>query len=131
MKEIEKEGSFSINGLDIVVLPWDSSATAGVGEIYHRPTTARKLAKSIRAVQEPMLASHFGAEIMDHLFQRFMEIIADDTREVEHVAVLLSITRKWKFNWFLFFETFLRDTFLKFNKYRYVVSWKKKFFFNF
>lgn len=91
MREIESEGSFSIEGLEIMVLPWDS---ASGGQNYDRTTTAEKLAKSIRAVQEPMLASHFGEEIMDLLFKRFTEIIAADTREVEHVAVLVSVTRK-------------------------------------
>ncbi|KAL6345363.1 hypothetical protein AAG906_015846 [Vitis piasezkii] len=89
--EIENDGSFSINGLEIMVLPWDS---ASGGQNYDRPTTAQKIAKSMKAVQEPMLASHFGAEIMDPLFKRLMEIIAADTREVEHVSVLVSMTRK-------------------------------------
>ena len=88
---IENDGSFSINGLEIMVLPWDS---ASGGQNYDRPTTAQKIAKSMKAVQEPMLASHFGAEIMDPLFKRLMEIIAADTREVEHVSVLVSMTRK-------------------------------------
>ncbi|KAJ9703767.1 hypothetical protein PVL29_005170 [Vitis rotundifolia] len=78
--EIEKEGSFGINGLEIMALPWDSP---NGGQNYDRSTSAQKLAKSMRAVHEPMLASHFGAEI-----------IAADTREVEHVAVLVSMTRK-------------------------------------
>ena len=89
--EIEKEGSFGIKGLEIMALPWDS---LNGGQNYDRPTSAQKLAKAIRAVHEPMLASHFGAEVMNPLFKRPMEIIAADTREVEHVAVLVSTTRK-------------------------------------
>ncbi|RVW51668.1 Retrovirus-related Pol polyprotein from transposon RE1 [Vitis vinifera] len=64
------------------------------GQNYDRPTRAQKLAKAMRAMHEPMLASHFGAEVMNPLFKRPMEIIAADTREVEHVAVLVSTTRK-------------------------------------
>ena len=81
-----------MDGVEIMVLPWDSTSDGVIN--YDRTTIAHKLSKSIRAVQEPMLATHFGPDIMDPLFQRFMQIIAADSREVEHVALLVSLTRK-------------------------------------
>ncbi|KAJ0041116.1 hypothetical protein Pint_28484 [Pistacia integerrima] len=89
--EVEREGSFTLDRMEINVAPWDG---VNGGNKYERATTAENMAKAIRAVNESMIESHFGPEIMDRLFQRFIEILAADTKEVEHVGVVVSLIRK-------------------------------------
>ncbi|CAL1409136.1 unnamed protein product [Linum trigynum] len=70
--EIEREGSFAVDRLEIIVIPWDGCN--GEGTQHDRATTARNMGKAIRAVDEAMIQSHFGggdAEFMDRLFQKF------------------------------------------------------------
>lgn len=89
--EIEKEGSFALDRLATIVLPWDG---CNGGVKCDRATTARNMGNAIRAVNESMIRNHFGDEIMDCLFQSFTEIMATDTREAEHVSLLVSVVRK-------------------------------------
>ncbi|MBA0802991.1 hypothetical protein Gohar_013243 [Gossypium harknessii] len=88
--EVEKEGSFAVDRLEVVALPWDY-VNGGIN--YDRALTAKEMAKAMRAVNESMIGSHFGADIMDRLFHRFMEIMAADTMEVEHVSLVVSLIR--------------------------------------
>ncbi|OWM66456.1 jasmonate O-methyltransferase-like [Punica granatum] len=89
--EIEKEGSFILHRLEIISIPWDG---VNGGQKYDRAKTAEKMAKAIRAVNESMLQNHFGGQVMDRFFQRFSEIVAADTKEVEHVSLVVSLIRK-------------------------------------
>ncbi|KAB2057697.1 hypothetical protein ES319_A11G184800v1 [Gossypium barbadense] len=88
--EVEKEGSFAVDRLEVVALPWDY-VNGGIN--YDRALTAKEMAKAMRAVNESMIGSHFGADIMDRLFHRFMEIMAANTMEVEHVRLVVSLIR--------------------------------------
>lgn len=89
--EIEKEGSFVLHRLDIISIPWDG---VNGGQKYDRAKTAERMGKAIRAVNESMLHSHFSSQVTDRLFQRFGEIVAADTKEVEHVSLVVSLIRK-------------------------------------
>ncbi|KAJ0041281.1 hypothetical protein Pint_28524 [Pistacia integerrima] len=89
--EIKKEGSFILDHLKITAIPWDG---ANGGNKYDRTKTAEIMGKMIRAFNESVIHSHFGSEIMDRLFQRFTEIVAADTKEVEHIGALFSLIRK-------------------------------------
>lgn len=89
--EIQKEGLFSLDRMEITALPWDG---VNVENKCERATTAKNMAKAVRAVNESLIQSHFGVEIMDPLFKRFAEIVAADTKEVEHVGVVASLIRK-------------------------------------
>ncbi|EEF32723.1 Jasmonate O-methyltransferase, putative [Ricinus communis] len=91
--EIEKEGSFVLDDLVTVIITW---ADINGGVNCDRATTAKNVGKAIRAVNESMIQNHFGAEIMDCLFQRFCEIMAADTKEVDHVNIVVSLIRKDK-----------------------------------
>ncbi|GMI74911.1 jasmonic acid carboxyl methyltransferase [Hibiscus trionum] len=88
--EVEKEGSFIIDHLEVVALPWDY-VNGGIN--YDRVLTAKEMAKRMRAVNESMIRSHFGAYIMGRLFHRFTEILAADTKEVKLVSLVISLIR--------------------------------------
>jgi len=89
--EIAKEGSFTLNCLEIIALPWDA---CNGGMKCDRETTAKNLVRVLRAINESMIQSHFGAEVLDPLFQGLTDIIAADTKEVEHVTAVVYVTRK-------------------------------------
>ncbi|OMO83515.1 SAM dependent carboxyl methyltransferase [Corchorus olitorius] len=91
--EIEKEGSFILDRLDVLPLPWDC-VNGGIN--HDRAATAKQMAKAIGAVHESLIQSHFGAHIMDRLFDRLTEImaLAADTNEVELVNLVISLIRK-------------------------------------
>ncbi|KAL3720563.1 hypothetical protein ACJRO7_005387 [Eucalyptus globulus] len=89
--EIEREGSFTLDRLEIIVAPWDGM---NGGQRYDRRKTAEMMAKAMRAVNESMITSHFGDQILDSLFERFIDIMARDTKEVEHPNLVVSLIRK-------------------------------------
>lgn len=89
--EIAKEGSFTLNCLEIIALPWDA---CNGGMKCDRETTAKNLVRVLRAINESMIQSHFGAEVLDPLFQGLTDIVAADTKEVEHVTAVVYVTRK-------------------------------------
>lgn len=89
--EIAKEGSFTLNCLEIIALPWDA---CNGGMKCDRETTAKNLVRVLRAINESMIQSHFGAGVLDPLFQGLTDIIAADTKEVEHVTAVVYVTRK-------------------------------------
>lgn len=72
--EIEKDGSFSVNRLETFEIDWDG----GVDDVDTTSGAAlrgQRVAKTIRAVVESMLESHFGKDIMDELFRRYGEMV--------------------------------------------------------
>jgi jasmonate O-methyltransferase len=89
---VEEDGCFIVDRLEIKQLPWGGGC--GVSGI-DRAKLSIVMTKGIRAVNENMFQRHFGQEIMDLLFQRFTEILANDTKEVDHCSVVLSLIRKF------------------------------------
>jgi jasmonate O-methyltransferase len=54
------------------------------------------VANIVRAVAEPMLASHFGDEIMDELFKRYAEHVGEHlcVEKTKHINIVLTMTKK-------------------------------------
>ena len=71
---MKKEGSFIIDGIQVTEIDWDAAAHAAndVVEPGHIGVV-----KCMRAVAESMLAAHFGEGLMDEVFRRYGEILAD------------------------------------------------------
>lgn len=75
---IQTEGSFNIRRFDIHTVDWDANKDDGSKSLTSGGhTRGKNIAKSIRAVSESMLASHFGEEIMDDLFERLAKKISE------------------------------------------------------
>ncbi|KAJ6367134.1 hypothetical protein OIU77_003499 [Salix suchowensis] len=92
---VEKEGSFTIDLLDVSQVNWDA-----YDEEVHQSEAFKdggyNVAKCMRAVAEPLLVSHFGEAIIDEVFSRYGEIVANRMSEekTEFVNVTVSMTRK-------------------------------------
>ncbi|KAM0024742.1 putative salicylate carboxymethyltransferase [Helianthus debilis subsp. tardiflorus] len=89
MRIIEEDGSFSLDDMDIFEVDWDQHDI----ESNNR---GKKTTKSIRAVTEPLFASHFGNSIIDMLFKKFEKNLADHlaTKKTRHLCVVISLIKE-------------------------------------
>ncbi|EEF52611.1 probable jasmonic acid carboxyl methyltransferase 2 [Ricinus communis] len=93
--EVQKEGSFIIDRLEAFEIDWDGGSNDG-----HVTTAAltrgQRVSKTIRAVVESMLETHFGSHIMDELFKRFGELVDDylSKNRTKYVNLVISLLRK-------------------------------------
>ncbi|KAI3500033.1 hypothetical protein L1887_35848 [Cichorium endivia] len=92
--EVDKEGSFTINRLDISEVNWDAYA-----DNNPNPSTnsvrGYNVANCMRAVAEPLLVTHFGESIIEEVFIRYKNIITDrmSKEKTEFINVTVSMTR--------------------------------------
>jgi len=99
--EVLKEGSFSINRLEVSEVNWnafddwnalefESERSESVGDGGYN------VAQCMRAVAEPMLVSHFGEDIIEEVFSRYQQILADrmSMEKTEFFNVTVLLTRK-------------------------------------
>ncbi|KAM7262479.1 hypothetical protein ACFE04_000162 [Oxalis oulophora] len=94
---IESEGSFMINRLETFRHSWYANMDDGDTRlVFDNHAKAKYVAHRIRAAGEPIVASHFGGEIMDDLFHRFchnaLGVIEQGQGFVNNVVI--SMTRK-------------------------------------
>ncbi|KAI3954824.1 hypothetical protein MKW92_032334 [Papaver armeniacum] len=93
---IQSEGSFTFNQLETFQVNWDGSDSSEDGRSgTDKSRSSHLIANSIRAVSEPLLASHFGEEIINELFSRFREIVANYAakEKTEYTNLVISVTK--------------------------------------
>ncbi|XP_052195178.1 S-adenosyl-L-methionine:benzoic acid/salicylic acid carboxyl methyltransferase 3-like [Diospyros lotus] len=96
--EVEKDGSFTINHLEVSTVSWFACGAKlyGLSDGDESERGGYNVAKCMRAVAEGLLASHFGDAIIDEAFQRYrknlVDCMAKETTEFYNVTV--SLTRK-------------------------------------
>ncbi|KAI3938472.1 hypothetical protein MKW92_030806 [Papaver armeniacum] len=96
---INGEGSFTINQLETFHVSWDCSDPKGdENSVTNKLRSAYYMANIFRAVSEPLLANHFGKEIMDQLYDRFRERMAEyATKEkTQFTTLVISMTKGQK-----------------------------------
>ena len=93
--EILKEGSFTINRLEVSAVHWNHCGNE-LSLPKQFPGGAYNVAKSARAVLEPLLLDHFGEAIIDEAFWLFQELIADSMskEKTEFINVTVYLTRQ-------------------------------------
>ncbi|XP_023741096.1 S-adenosyl-L-methionine:benzoic acid/salicylic acid carboxyl methyltransferase 3 [Lactuca sativa] len=97
--EVEKEGSFLIDCLDVSEVTWDSSTNNNIirlEECKESDIGGYNMAKCMRAVAEPLLVSHFGLSITKEVFLRYRKIIIKcmSKEETKLINVTVSMTTK-------------------------------------
>ncbi|KAK6258312.1 hypothetical protein SCA6_012786 [Theobroma cacao] len=66
---IQKEDSFDLDKLEVVQINWGPRDVLTNEDFeFDKYQRGQKTANSVRAITEPMLASHFGEDILDKLF---------------------------------------------------------------
>ncbi|KAI3693862.1 hypothetical protein L1987_76817 [Smallanthus sonchifolius] len=75
---IQKEGSFSLHSLNSFALNVEQDNTDEMNtNVSDWHMLGIKMTKTVRAISEPMIATHFGNSIMDMLFKKFQEHVVD------------------------------------------------------
>ncbi|OMO75608.1 SAM dependent carboxyl methyltransferase [Corchorus olitorius] len=94
-KVIEVEESFTIQRLEAFNMDWDDYIKKADKKL-DKTERAAIMARDIRAVGEPILASHFGKEIMDDLFRRFEEDVLDymEAHHCQYISMVISLIKK-------------------------------------
>ncbi|XP_074313361.1 putative jasmonic acid carboxyl methyltransferase 2 [Silene latifolia] len=89
-KLVEVEGSFALNKLETITVDW------GVDTSQNLDTQAEFVAKTLRAVIEPLLTIAFGHAVMDDLFLLFETRVKARMAEKrsEYVNIVVSLTKK-------------------------------------
>ena len=93
---IEAEGSFTLQTLRTFNIGWDANRDEDVGDsILDCKMRGDFIAKSTRAVFEPLLSAEFGEDTMDELFTRFAKRVAQliELETLEYTNVVVSMTK--------------------------------------
>nr|XP_043614973.1 S-adenosyl-L-methionine:benzoic acid/salicylic acid carboxyl methyltransferase 2-like [Erigeron canadensis] len=93
--EVEKEGSFTIDHLEVSDVNWDASTDHNL-ILSEDDGHGYNMGKCMRAVAEPMILSHFGETIVEEVFERYTNIIKDrmSKQKTSLINVTVSMTRK-------------------------------------
>ncbi|XP_073034970.1 benzoate carboxyl methyltransferase-like [Primulina eburnea] len=90
---IADQGSFKLDKMDVFPVPWDPSQD----ENFEKCRCAKFAADSVRAVIEPMLASHFSRVVnYDVVFEKYAEKLAEhlSKEKPSHFTIAISLRRK-------------------------------------
>ncbi|XP_022950796.1 salicylate carboxymethyltransferase-like [Cucurbita moschata] len=93
--EVLREGRFVIESLQISRINWNLSTNELNGSSKESVKSGYNFAKCIRSVAEGLIVRHFGEEIIDTLFNRYAEIIADhmSKQNIHNINFTASLTR--------------------------------------
>ncbi|CAJ1821436.1 unnamed protein product [Sphenostylis stenocarpa] len=96
---IEEEGSFFIQQLEILILPWDEGISEG-GEdsSLDGNIKAELMAKHVRAAMEPLMSTKFGAEVITEVFRRYqkkvVQLMEVEKENLECATFMISMTKR-------------------------------------
>ncbi|PIN15875.1 Salicylate carboxymethyltransferase [Handroanthus impetiginosus] len=97
---IQNEGSFDLEKLHVFRVRWDAgyNVVDDVQEdkLFNKYKSGKLVANCVRAFMEPMLASHFGGSIIDELFVRYAEKVAENfsVEKSSFFNIVISLCRK-------------------------------------
>ncbi|XXG77275.1 hypothetical protein AAC387_Pa08g1458 [Persea americana] len=94
---IAMEGSFILDRLQITEINWDTNDNDdSEGYVFDKKASGQNVVKCIRVVTESLLANHFGAEIIDELFEKYVENVGEHLakEKTKHVNFIFSMTKK-------------------------------------
>nr|BAD45795.1 putative benzothiadiazole-induced S-adenosyl-L-methionine:salicylic acid carboxyl methyltransferase 1 [Oryza sativa Japonica Group] len=93
---ITRNKLFCIDHIELFESNWDPYDDLEHDGMHISPHRGMNVAKCIRAVSEPLLASHFGEYILDKLFQRFAQIVERHLAKenVKYSVIVLSLNRR-------------------------------------
>ncbi|KAF0903223.1 hypothetical protein E2562_025790 [Oryza meyeriana var. granulata] len=89
-------GLFGIDHIELFESNWDPYDDLEDDGLHSSPQRGVNVAKSIRAVFEPLLASHLGEYILDELFQRYAQNVERHLVEVitKYSVIVLLLNRR-------------------------------------
>ncbi|KAJ0039785.1 hypothetical protein Pint_28338 [Pistacia integerrima] len=94
---IENQGSFNLEKIEIFEVNWDPNDDVDNKKfVFNKEKSGKSVASCIRAVTEPILASHFGEGVTDTLFARYAKHVAEHLalEKTKFINIVVSITKK-------------------------------------
>ncbi|XP_061339594.1 probable jasmonic acid carboxyl methyltransferase 2 [Gastrolobium bilobum] len=93
--EVQKEGSFAVDGHEGYEVDWDGAMELQSGSVGML-SRGERVARTIRAVVESMLESHFGNHIMDELFRRYAKLVEDHLSKTrtKYINLVISLVKR-------------------------------------
>ncbi|KAK6129571.1 hypothetical protein DH2020_036672 [Rehmannia glutinosa] len=100
-KELENEGSFTINRLEVSQITWAACANNNIMNGFGNSNNLGDdgcvdVAKCMRSVAEPLLVERFGDFVIDQLFDKYRAILSDrmSKEDTKFINVTVSMTRR-------------------------------------
>ncbi|KAL5167123.1 7-methylxanthosine synthase 1 [Glycine soja] len=93
---IQEEGSFFVQRLEILILPWvEGINEAGDDSFLDGNIKAGLMAKHVRAAMEPLLSSKFGEEVINEVFIRYQKKVVQlmEVEKLECATFMISMTK--------------------------------------
>ncbi|XP_068489142.1 3,7-dimethylxanthine N-methyltransferase 1-like isoform X2 [Phaseolus vulgaris] len=95
---IEEEGSFFIQQLEILVLPWDKGLSEWSDDSsLDGSIKAELMAKHVRAIMEPLLSTKFGEEVITEVSMRYqkkvVQLMQVEKEKLEFATLMISLTK--------------------------------------
>ncbi|KAK2637760.1 hypothetical protein Ddye_025555 [Dipteronia dyeriana] len=93
---VENEGSFNLDKMEIVEVNWDPSDDPNKERVvFNKYESGKNVSNGVRAVSEPMLATHFGESIIDILFTRYAHHVAHHlvVEKTKFINIAVSMTK--------------------------------------
>ncbi|KHN40445.1 7-methylxanthosine synthase 1 [Glycine soja] len=93
---IQEEGSFFVQRLEILILPWvEGINEAGDDSFLDGNIKAGLMAKHVRAAMEPLLSTKFGEEVINEVFIRYQKKVVQlmEVEKLECATFMISMTK--------------------------------------
>ncbi|WVZ80037.1 hypothetical protein U9M48_027552 [Paspalum notatum var. saurae] len=97
VKAVVREGElFNINSFQLFESNWDPYDDLEGHGVQHSIQSGMNVAKSIRAVMEPLFTSHFGGSVLDELFKEYARNVAKhlEREKTMYSVIVLSLQRR-------------------------------------
>ncbi|KAI7980715.1 Benzoate carboxyl methyltransferase, partial [Camellia lanceoleosa] len=94
---IEKEGSFNLERLEVSECNWDANDNDDDEHfVFDKDRSGKNVANCIRAGTEPLVVSHFGEFIVDDVFKKFANHVADHlcSEKSKFINIIVSLSKK-------------------------------------
>lgn len=92
---VAQTGLFNISHIKLFESNWDPHDDSEGDEVQNSVQSGINIAKSLRAVFGPLLASHFGESLLNELFEKCAYYVAEhlDRGEGKHLLICVSLKR--------------------------------------
>ncbi|CAN6178603.1 unnamed protein product [Urochloa humidicola] len=92
---VEQSGLFNMNHVKLFETNWDPYDDSESDVVHDSIKSGVNVSKCIKAVMEPLVASHFGETILDRLFKEYAHRVVKhlEKEKTKHVVIVLSMKK--------------------------------------
>ena len=92
---VEKSQQFRMNHIKLFETNWDPYDNSEGNDVHDSVQSGINVSKTLRAVMEPLFASHFGESVLDELFKKFAYNVEVhlEMEKTKYSVITLSLTR--------------------------------------